>query len=121
MMMVQYLLDAGVSPHIPGVSEPQNSFADVSEPIKLALDQEKRVSDQIAALAITAREESDLQSEQFMQWFLKEQVEEVATMSELLTVAERTRDNPMLLEDYLAREHASGEGEDPTSPTPAGE
>ena len=47
----------------------------------LALDQEKRVSEQISALSAVARDEGDYPGEQFMQWFIKEQVEEVATMS----------------------------------------
>ena len=51
-----------------------------------------------------ARETRDYQSEQFLQWFLEEQVEEEAAMSDLLEVAERTQQIPMLLEDYLARE-----------------
>ena len=42
----------------------------------------------------------DYQSEQFLQWFLEEE----AALSDLLEVAERTRQIPMLLEDYLARE-----------------
>src|SRR5512147_194940 len=82
MMMVQYLLDAGVDPEIPGVSAPQIGFDDIVAPVALA--QERRVSDQINALAGAARENGDYASEQFMQWFIKEQVEEVATMSDLL-------------------------------------
>lgn len=45
------------------------------------------------------------QSEQFIEWFLEEQVEEESTMQDLLQVAERTREIPMLLEEYVAREH----------------
>src|SRR5712672_1273124 len=51
MMMVQYLLDAGDQPRIPGVEAPRTEFADVVEPVALALDQERRVSGQIGALA----------------------------------------------------------------------
>src|SRR6478752_1350567 len=83
MMMVQYLLDAGVDPTIPGVAAPETSFGDVVAPVTLALAQERRVTDQINALAALARREDDYSSEQFMQWFIKEQVEEVATMSDL--------------------------------------
>src|SRR6185312_6684279 len=86
MMMVQYLMDAGVDPVIPGVEAPRTSFADIVEPVAAALDQERRVSDQIEDLAKVAREEGDYLSEQFTLWFLKEQVEEVATMSDLLRV-----------------------------------
>src|SRR5919199_2109394 len=120
MMMVQYLLDADVEGVIPGVAAPRTTFADVVEPVALALDQERRVTEQINALAATARAERDFTSEQFMQWFIKEQVEEVATMSDLLRVVERSRDDPMAVENYLAREHAGAEASDPTAPHPAG-
>ncbi len=99
---------------------PETAFADVVAPIALSLEQEKRVSSQIAALVGVAREEGDFQSEQFMQWFLKEQVEEVASMSDLLTVAERLADRPMDIEDWLAREQPREEGTDPTAPAAAG-
>src|ERR1700756_1140866 len=81
MMMVRYLLDSDAEVVIPGGAAPDTAFADVVAPVALALEQERRVSDQIAALMALAREEGDFQSEQFVQWFLKEQVEEVSTMS----------------------------------------
>ena len=120
MMMVQYLLDADADVTIPGIAAPQSGFADIVEPVALALAQERRVTDQINALAGLAREHGDYTSEQFMQWFIKEQVEEVATMSDLLRVVERSRDDPMEVENFMAREHPGGEGEDPTAPHPAG-
>jgi ferritin len=118
MMMVQYLLDAGVDPQIPGVAAPTGGFGDIVAPVSLALEQERRVSEQINALARAAREQGDYASEQFMQWFIKEQVEEVATMSDLLKVVERSRDNPMLAEEFLARENLGG-GEDAEAGAPA--
>jgi ferritin len=120
MMMVQYLIDADADVTIPGVAAPQTAFADIVEPITLALEQEKRVSDQINRLAATAREASDFTSEQFTQWFIKEQVEEVATMSDLLRVVERSKHDPMEVENYMAREHSAGAAADPTAPHPAG-
>jgi len=120
MMMVQYLVDADERVVIPGVAAPQSDFSSIVEPVSLALQQERRVTDQINALAGTARAESDYTSEQFMQWFIKEQVEEVATMSDLLRVVERSRDDPMEVENFMAREHSSGEASDPTAPNPAG-
>jgi bacterioferritin B len=120
MMMVQYLLDADADVVIPGTQAPRSAFSDIVEPVRVALAQEKRVSDQINALAALAREHSDYSSEQFMQWFIKEQVEEVASMSDLLRVVERSRENPMFAEDFLAREHPGQEGDDPTAPAAAG-
>jgi ferritin len=120
MMMIQYLIDADADVTIPGVAAPQTSFADLVAPVTLALEQEKRVTDQINGLAATAREAGDYTSEQFMQWFIKEQVEEVATMSDLLRVIERSRDDPMEVENFMAREHPGGTAGDPTAPHPAG-
>jgi bacterioferritin B len=120
LMMVQYLLDAGADVDVPGVAAPRTAFADIVEPVVLALEQERRVTDQIGELARIAREEADFPSEQFIQWFLKEQVEEVATMSDLLRVVDRVRDNPMQAEEYLVREHTPPAGPDPTAPPAAG-
>ena len=120
MMMVQYLMDADVKVVIPGIAAPKAEFADIVEPVRVALEQEKRVSEQINALARVARESGDYSSEQFMQWFIKEQVEEVASMSDLLRVVERSRENPMFAEDFLAREHPGEEESDATAPAAAG-
>ena len=54
-----------------------------------------------------------------MQWFVKEQVEEVALMQDLLNVVERSKDNMLLVEDYIARE-APGEGAEGDAPPEAG-
>ena len=104
MMMVQYLLDTDAKVEIPAVAAPINEFADVVAPVALALDQERAVTEQINQLLRIAREESDFASEQFMQWFIKEQVEEVATMSDLLAVVARNVGNVESIEEYVARE-----------------
>ncbi|HUZ84050.1 MAG TPA: ferritin [Gaiellales bacterium] len=119
MMMVRYLLDAGLEVRVPGVEAPRTAFADAVEPVALALDQERRVTAQINALARIAREAGDYAGEQFVQWFIKEQVEEVSSMGDLLRIVQRARDNPLLAEEYLARETAAATV-DPTAPTAAG-
>jgi bacterioferritin B len=121
LMMAKYLLDSELLPAVPAVAEPRHGFADFVEPVRVALEQERRVTEQISQLAAIARDEGDYVSEQFVQWFLKEQVEEVDLFSSLLDVAERVRDRPMDLEDYIAREGVGGgETEDPAAPPAAG-
>ncbi|MCF7551866.1 ferritin [Pseudonocardia sp. WMMC193] len=120
MSMVQYLLDTDVRPIIPGVDAVQNEFGSVEEVVALALKQEKQVTEQITTLARTARDEGDYLGEQFMQWFLKEQVEEVASMSTLLTVVQRAGDNLFHIEDFVNRELAKGGTADPSAPPVAG-
>ena len=119
LMMVRYLLDTDADVIIPGVEAPVSSFDDVVAPVSLALRQEKRVSEQVNGLLRTAREESDFASEQFMAWFIKEQVEEVATMSDLLAVVSRNLDDVEDIEEYVAREQGAG-SVDPTAPRVAG-
>lgn len=103
MMIVQYLLDSDERVVTPGVEAPQTDFSDAVAPVKLALAQEKRVTDQIVELVKLAREEGELVGEQFLHWFLQEQREEVASMTELLTIVERGRENLLHVEEYLSR------------------
>ena len=120
MMMVQYLLDANQEVRIPDIEAKLTRFNDVVAPVRMALEQEQVVTEEINALFKLARDNGDYQAEQFMQWFVKEQVEEVSTMTDLLTVVERSADNALLVEEYLAREKL-GEGQaDPTAPPAAG-
>ncbi len=120
MMIVQYFLDRGQAVEIPGTGGPLNTFPDYTEPIKLALKQEQEVTEQIVNLARAARDDGDYLGEQFMQWFLKEQVEEVATMTTLLTIAERAKGNIFDLETFVEREiNGKAAGED-TAPAAAG-
>src|SRR6186997_941285 len=110
MIMVQYLLDADEDVVTPGIDPPQTDFADAVAPVALALGQEKRVTEQIIELVKLAREEGELVGEQFLHWFLQEQREEVASMTELLAIVDRGKDNLLTVEEYLSR---SSGGENP--------
>lgn len=108
MKMVNYLLDQDAPVELGAIQSPRSSFGDHIEPIKIALEQERKVTVQISELVDIARDTKDHVSRQFLNWFLAEQVEEEATMQDLLAVAERTRDVPMLLEEFLARDKPGG-------------
>jgi len=120
MMMVQFLVDTDQKAVIPGVEAPKMDFADIVAPVAMALEQEKRVGEEINDLFKLARESGYYQGEQFLQWFLKEQVEEVASMTDLLAVVERAKDDPLHGEEYLAREKIGDAGDDPSAPETAG-
>jgi ferritin len=121
MMMVQYLLDAGAALRIPGVEAPQTEFADAVAPVRLALEQERAVTAQISELAQLARDERDLVAEQFLGWFLTEQLEETSSMSTLLAMVERGADsNLLLVEEYLARSATPHDGESGAPPAAGG-
>ena len=119
MMMVQYLLDVDEVVRIPDIKSQQTSYEDGMAPVKMALKQERRVGEEIFALFELAREVKDYRAEQFMQWFVSEQVEEVKLMQDVLNVVERSKDNMLLVEDFMARE-APGEGGEAGAPRQAG-
>ena len=120
MIMVQYLLDTDEDVRIPDIKSQQTHYDDVSGPVRMALEQEKRVSDEINDLFKLARDNGEFRAEQFLAWFVKEQVEEVSSMTDLLNVCERAEDSPLLIEDFLAREQIGNEGGDPAMPPAAG-
>ncbi len=119
MMLVQYLLDRDIHVEIPGVGAVRNQFDAPRDALVLTLDQERAVTDQVSQLANVARDEGDYLGEQFMQWFLREQVEEVAVMTTLLRAADRAGHNLFDLENFVARE-VSAVSPEPGAPRIAG-
>lgn len=119
MMIVQYLMDRGIEVTVPAVPALANVPDSVVGVLAFSVEQEQAVTGQFERIMAAARGDGDYLAEQFTHWFLKEQIEEVASMSTLLQVAQRCGDNLMLLEDYLARE-TKGSQADPTAPTAAG-
>ncbi len=104
MKMIQFLNDTNQDVAIPGIPQPQNQFESVEEAIQLAYDQEVRVTDQIKAIYNAAADSNDRITQNFLQWFLEEQVEEVASMDTLLKITRRAGDNLFRIEEYVARE-----------------
>ena len=70
-------------------------------------------------LAKVARDEDDFTGSEFVQWFLKEQVEEIASMKRLLNVIDMAKGNVFDVEQFLFREPV-GEEADSTMPPVAG-
>jgi bacterioferritin B len=110
MMLVQHLLDRDVRVEIPGVDAVRNQFDRPRDALALALGQERAVTEQVSRLVAVARDEGDYLGEQFMHWFLQEQIEEVALITTLLRVADRAGANLFDLETFVAREVGSAPG-----------
>ncbi len=104
MKMIQFLGDTDQDVVIPAIPQPINRFSDVKEAVKLAYDQEKRVTEQIEAICDTAADAKDRLTLNFMQWFLEEQVEEVSSMDTLLKIVDRAGGDLFRVEEYVSRE-----------------
>ena len=104
MKFVKFVLDVEGEVAIPALPATQNDFADAEGAVQTALDSEKAVTDQIMELVEQAKEENNHFAHRFLDWFVDEQLEEVATMSSLLQVLRRAGTGGLLhVEDYLAR------------------
>ena len=112
MKFVQYVLDAGGQVRVPAIPAAKFDFTSAEAAVQAALDWELEVTRQINGLMDIAFEERDYIAQQFLQWFVNEQLEEVSTMSTLLGIVRRAGDNLLQVEEYLARNpdpHADGE------------
>ena len=92
MMMVQYLIDADAKV-ASRVSRRRNAST-TRRAGALALDQERGSPSRSSRWLGSRATRATTLGEQFMQWFLKEQVEEVSSMSDLLRVVDRARHDP---------------------------
>lgn len=105
MRFIRYLIDAGGKPAIPDIRGPKGEFGSAEEPVKLSLRWEEDVTKQIHSLLELAIKENDYTTQNMLQWFVNEQLEEVSGMEKLLGVIRRAGENGLLLvEDYVARE-----------------
>jgi len=103
MKFVHYIVDAGGQVRIPAVQGPKSDFASAKEAVQAALDWELEVTRQINALMDLAIKQNDHIAQDFLRWFVTEQLEEVKTMETLLRVVTRAGENLLWVEDFLAR------------------
>ena len=103
MRFVKFVVDSGGRVEIPQIAAPKNTFNGAVDAAKLSLKWETEVTGQINKLVELAVKERDHITQNFLQWFLREQLEEFATMDTLLKVAQRAGQNVLLVEEYVAR------------------
>ena len=103
MRFIKYVTDTGGHVVIPAIPAPQPTFQNAGEAVQLSLDQEVEVTKQINALVELARSENDYITNNFLQWFLTEQLEEVSSMDTLLKIVQRGAANLLSVEEHLAR------------------
>lgn len=103
MRFVKYIVDAGGHLEIPAIAAPKDVFKSVADAVKLSLDWEQAVTGQINELVNLADKEGDHITENFLAWFVNEQLEELTTMDNLLKVVKLAGNNLLYIEEYVAR------------------
>ena len=102
MKFVHYILDTQGELRIPAIPEPKPSFASAEEAVQAALNWEQKVTAQINQLMALAASQNDYLAQNFLQWFIDEQLEEVTKMDGLLSVVRRAGEQRLLMvEAYL--------------------
>ncbi len=105
MRLVKFIVDAGGQLTIPAIPAPRSGFSSAQEAVHLSLAWEQTVTQQINALMDRAITEGNHLARNMLEWFINEQLEEMASMETLLGMVRRAGDQGLLLvESYLARE-----------------
>lgn len=86
MKIARYLLDQGADVQLQSIPEPKFKKGSIVEVVQGAVDHELMVTDQIHKLSAAAKEENDYATANFLEWYVMEQVEEVATVTDLLNL-----------------------------------
>jgi len=110
---IDHVADRDNHPRIGATSAPSPTVGSVLDAFEAALAHEEKVSESIRGLYRLAEAEGDLDSRPLLNWFLEEQVEEEATVKEIVgRVRMINDDGPGLLrldEELGARPAPSGE------------
>lgn len=101
MKLVRYVLDAGGSIAVPAVTQARADFKTPEDAVGAALQWEQEVTQQINELMDIAVKERDYIAQEFLGWFVNEQLEEVSKMSSILNIIKRSNGNLLLAEQYV--------------------
>ncbi len=105
LKFVKYLNDVGGAVVIPAISAPKATFKSVEEVVQKSLDWEVEVTDRINEMMTMAIAEKDYAAQDFLRWFVTEQVEELATFENLLKVVKAAGERSLIMiEAYLAHQ-----------------
>ncbi len=86
MKFYNFLYDIDSRAYLQAIPEPKNEYNSFLEAFEAALHHEKLVTSRIYSLMDLAKEENDYATIDFLQWFVKEQVEEESTMRDIIAV-----------------------------------
>jgi ferritin len=101
MKLLHYVLDTGGAVAIPAIPQPKVKFESPADAVQTALTWEETVTKQINGLMDIAVDEKDYIAQEFLAWFVNEQLEEISKMSTILNIIKRSADNMLMAETYI--------------------
>ena len=79
-----YILERGATPTLEAIDKPPTNFANINEIFDGVFAHEQKVTENINDIATLAMKEHDHACYQFMMWYVNEQVEEEASVADIL-------------------------------------
>jgi bacterioferritin B len=105
LKFVKYLNDVGGTVVIPAIAAPKATYASVEEVMQESLMWETEVTSRINAMMTLAIEQKDYAAQDFLRWFVTEQVEEMATFGDLLKIVKAAGERSLVVvEAYLVHQ-----------------
>lgn len=97
MRICSFVTEVGAELSIPSIQAPEANFESIEHCFKLTLEHEEFVTKAVHTIVDLALKEQDYTTNNFMQWYVNEQVEEEATARLVLGRVRRAQGNPSAL------------------------
>ncbi len=104
LKILHFVQEVGGNVTLDGISKPTAEYTNVETIVRTALESERDTTRKINDLVALADSENDYATRSFLNWFVDEQVEEVASMSDLLTLVQLAGDNMLQVEARVRHE-----------------
>ncbi|OED46109.1 ferritin [Flavobacteriaceae bacterium (ex Bugula neritina AB1)] len=99
MKIFKFINDCGGAAYSPKISDISHEYTSLKEIFEIALQQEIAITQSIYKIVAQCRKANDFASENFLQWFVKEQLEEEQVMRDILDMFDLMGDTPLKLID----------------------
>ena len=101
MKFVNYLREVGATVTLESIPKPKGDYKSAEDIVSGSVESERHVTRLIHELVALAEKERDFATRSFLNWFVDEQVEEVATMTDLLRVVQLAGANLLQVEAFI--------------------
>ncbi|MFC2091125.1 ferritin [Bacteroidota bacterium] len=99
LKLVKYINERAGVAVIPGLDKPPTDFGDLSKMFDAVLKHEQFITQSINEIVAVCMEEKDFTSLNWIQWFVEEQIEEEASVREIIDKLKLVGDNNLYMFD----------------------
>jgi ferritin len=103
MKLLRYVVETGGNAELLAIPAPVAKIKSAEDAFQTSLKWELEVTGQINSLMDMAKQQNDYLAENFLQWFVNEQLEEVTTMEKLLNLVRKMGDKNIYMLEQLIK------------------